>query len=166
MQTVEYNRVISNELISLKVSVINYGHRCGYINILEGADEYRELVAQACSKHFHGGVTYEQDDKFGFDTDHIGDGDIGTIQYVKDVLLTTLKAIKAEMSKTPEELEMELLRSRIDSDTLNEAFNTMDRKDFLAFAEREDYWWNTASLEELRDYCRTTGICSELKGFE
>lgn len=45
------------------------GHLCGYLYLDSVTDNARDII----NEHFHCGITYENDDVYGFDCTHVGD---------------------------------------------------------------------------------------------
>ena len=45
------------------------GHLCGYLHLDRVTEDVRDII----DEHFHGGITYENDDVYGFECIHLGD---------------------------------------------------------------------------------------------
>lgn len=79
--------------VHVKITLRPEGYRCGYL-WLSGADHtmiYK--LYKACDAEFYEGITYDRDGVFGFDCGHLCDKhDVKSLDFVKDVILTTLKA--------------------------------------------------------------------------
>ena len=75
----EFNKTIPVEGTDIKLSVtVKFDMDCytrvGYIQVINGTQEFLELAEDACHEYMHGGVTYETEDTWGFDCDHSDDG--------------------------------------------------------------------------------------------
>lgn len=95
------------------------GHLCGYLHYTPKDDEERNII----ESNFHGGITYENDGVIGFDCAHASDLSLSkieldkelgfdmpkflnpkyrTMQYVEDILKSTIDKIVVSKNEEPE----------------------------------------------------------------
>lgn len=95
------------------------GHLCGYLHYTPKDDEERDII----ESNFHGGITYENDGVIGFDCAHASDLSLSkieldkklgfdmakflnpkyrTMQYVEDILKSTIDKIVVSKNEEPE----------------------------------------------------------------
>lgn len=52
---------------------IENAYRCGYVSIIDADNWLVNKLYASCDANFHGGITYDKNNKFGFDCSHYSD---------------------------------------------------------------------------------------------
>ena len=65
----DYKKFIYHDVVCEIKRIKGMGHLCGYLYLDGVTDDAREVI----NLYFHCGITYENDDVYGFDCTHVGD---------------------------------------------------------------------------------------------
>jgi len=65
----DYKKFVYHDVVCEIKRIKGMGHLCGYLHLDGVAEDARDII----SEHFHRGITYEQEDVYGFDCTHVGD---------------------------------------------------------------------------------------------